>query len=641
MAVSTMNRSDQTQTQYHARELRTMPAHIRGWECDHWKRFPWLASCAFIVVLVLFAAMAVVLHTSDNQEVSSWPSSQRSVPVSVILAILVNVANICLAIALSQGYTVSWWREALKGAELSRLQFDLSVQHGFAALLQSSRSFSRFLLAALVALIVSIANGPILQRASTTGLLTLGPTNTTVAIFIAPEPLPANFSAWSGSGFAPSLLTPVFGNVSKAYASNEDIMLPYAGCDGNSSCRVTMAGPGLDAVCNDSSVSYDYRHLSAAIPEKNNITAFNITLEFGIEDLTIAGYSMVNFTVLFKPDPACIGNFVRRSCSMRLATVEYPIIISNGTAVLQPWQPSRNETIQLINFSNTISDGHTIITPELWTGVNAYNGKGLQSMLGGIFSVSRSLYESSANLRLPAKEGLVVTVTGLAATNYLTSDISTYGDCTMTWEDPTTDIVNTARELMFRSVIANSLANSSYSTPQELSATSTRVITAYRTRFEYLGIAIGLMLLEGAVILFLLWGWRDLGRDMSLDAFEIGNALGAPLLREASSNATVEDILEASGRKRIRYGEIIRSETRLETRPDAPLSFPEASNGVDNSIGQHTTAHYDVIRPDQQGWETNEKDLFRVEMPSEIGALILGFSEAANVRSVTPGQLYH
>ncbi|GAW21414.1 hypothetical protein ANO14919_109330 [Xylariales sp. No.14919] len=582
--------------------------------------------------------MAVVLHSSDNQEVSSWPSSQRSVPVAVILAILVNVANICLAIALGQGYTVSWWREALKGAELSCLQFDLNIQHSFAALLQPSRVFSRFLLAAVAALIVSIADGPILQRASTSGLLTLGPTNTTVTIPIASEILPANFSVWSGLKNEPSLLTPIFANVSKAYASNEDIMLPYSGCDGNRSCRVTMAGPGLDAVCINSSVSYDYVALGAAIPERNNITAFSVTFEFGGDEFTVARYSMINFTVLFKPDSACTGNFVRRSCSMRIATVEYPVTISNGTAVLQPWQPSRNETIQLVNFSST---GYGPPIPELWTGINGYSGKGLQSMLGGIFSVTRSLYESYANLRLPAKEGFLVNVTGLAATNYLTSSISTYGNCTLTWEDPTIDIVNTARELMFRSAIANSLANSSYRTPQELPATSTRIITAYRTRFKYLWIAIGMMLIEGAVIVFLLWGWRDLGRDISLDAFEIGKALGAPLLREASSNASIVDILEASGWKRIRYGEIVRSEGRVEPGPDTPLSPSGASNGVDDRIGIRATARYDIIPPGEQGWETKGKDPFGGEMSSAIGTPRLGFSEVANVRSVTPGQIYH
>ncbi|KAI1743486.1 hypothetical protein F4680DRAFT_456676 [Xylaria scruposa] len=609
-----------------------MPARSLAWECNRWKRFPWQASCAFVVVLILFAAMAVVLHTSDNQEVSSWPSSQRSVPVSVVLAILVNVANLCLAIALSQGYTVSWWREALKGAEISRLQFDLSVQHGFAALLRSSRSFNRFLLAALIAIIVSIADGPILQRASTTGLLTLGPTSTNVTIFVSPEPLPANFSAWSGIADPPSLLTPVFANVSKAYASHEDIMLPYSGCDGNSSCEAAMAGPGFDTICNASLVPYDYLDLSAAIPENNNITAFQIDFEFG-GHRTAAEYSTVNFTVLFKPDAACIGNFVRRWCSMRLATVEYPITISNGTAVIQPWQSSRNETIQLTHVSTTIVDRLSVIDPELWTLGSAF--RGLESMLGGIVYTSRSLYDSYANLRLPAKESFLVNVTGQAATNYLTSDISSYGNCTMTWEDPTVDIVNTARELMFRSAIANSVANSSYSTPQELPATSTRVITAYRTRFEYLGISIGLMLLEAVVIVFLLWGWRGLGRDVSLDAFEIGHALGAPLLQEANSNGTVEDILEASGRKRIRYGEIVRSEARGERGPAG--TFTRA----DNSIGLLDTADNDIIHTSDQSWEANEKEPFRGEVSSAIETPRLGFSEATNVRSVTPGKLYY
>lgn len=567
---------------------------------------------------------------------------ERTVPVPVLLAILVNLANLCLAVALSQAYTVSWWREALKGAQLSRLQFNLSVQHGFSALLQPSRSFNRFLLAALVAIIVSIADGPILQRASTTGLLTLATTDTNVTVFVSPEPLPGNFSAWSGFSDQISLLTPVFGNVSKAYASHDDIMLPYSGCRGNGTCKATMTGPGFDTICNESSVAYDYKDLSSAIPTNNNITAFQIDFQFGDSDFTptIPRYSMVNFTVRYKPDDACIGNFVTRWCSMRLATVEYPITISNGTAVLRPWQSSRNETIELIQPYTVTIDGLPDVVPPLWVPGQAF--RGLQSMLGGIVYVSRSLYESYANLRLPSKESFLVNVTGQAASNYLTSDISQYGDCTMTWGDPTVDIVNTARELMFRSAIANSLANASYSTSQDIPATSTRVITAYRTRFEYFGISVALMVLEGVVILFLLRGWRKLGRDASLDAFEISHALGAPLLQEANSNATVDDILEASGRKHIRYGEIIRSETRGEQGHAATMSSPGGFVRDDNSIGLLDTAYDGASPTGQRGWERNEKEHFTgAASSSAIGTPRLGFGEATNVRPVTPEKLYY
>ncbi|KAI0545673.1 hypothetical protein F4679DRAFT_588277 [Xylaria curta] len=253
-----------------------------------------------------------------------------------------------------------------------------------------------------------------------------------------------------------------------------------------------MAGPSFDTICNASLISYDYLNLSAAIPENNNITAFQVDFKFG-GHRTVAEYSTVNFTVLFKPDAACVGNFVHRWCSMRLARVDYPIIISSSTAVLQPWQPSRNETIQLIRFSTT-SDGWLASVPGLWIPGTAV--RGLESMLGGIVYASRSFYKSYVNFCLPSKKSFLANVTGQAATNYLTSDISSF-------------------------------TNSSYTTPQELPATSTRVITSYRTCYEYLGISIGLMLLEGVVIVFLLWGWRGLGRDMSLDAFEIGRALGS------------------------------------------------------------------------------------------------------------------
>lgn len=105
---------------------------------------------------------------------------------------------------------------------------------------------------------------------------------------------------------------------------------------------------------------------------------------------------------------------------------------------------------------------------SLWTGLNS-GGTGYQTMLGGIGSVAKYLHEASASIidytysetQSDREVSRYWNTSGQSASNYITSDVSTYGDCTMTFEDATTDIVNTIRELMFRSAIAQSIADKS------------------------------------------------------------------------------------------------------------------------------------------------------------------------------------
>ncbi|KAJ8121013.1 hypothetical protein ONZ43_g2429 [Nemania bipapillata] len=452
---------------------------------------------------------------------------------------------------MSQGYAICWWLKALRGARLAQLQFDLGVQHSLTAFLQRSRTFDLFAIAALIALAVSVADGPLLQQATTTTSKAVTSNNNTVTVYVSPEKLPSNFSQWgasSGSTDLGYILQPVFANVSKAYAARDVITLPNSGCEDNSTCTISMLGPGFDVACNESDLPYDFHNLGSADPNHSNYTTFLVDFQFGGYEV-LSEYSMVNFTAVYKPDASCVGSFTVKQCVMRLATVKYPVTIRNNTSVLQKWEPSMNQTIEIIQFNS--STGYD----DVFTGATG----DFQSMLGGIVSVADSLYSSSANLRQVQmiNSPYLANVSGQAASNYLTSDSSTYGNCSMTWEDPSVDIVNTIQELMFRSAIANSIANVSYATPQRLPATSTKTVIAYVTHYQYLGIALVIMALELGIIFFLLSGWQALGRDVSLDTFEISKALGAPVLQEAGSNSTVDEILKVAGKKNLRYGELI------------------------------------------------------------------------------------
>lgn len=528
---------------------------------------------------------------SDGLDVASWPSPEYPVSVQVILSILINVVNLSLAVGLSEGYKISWWLKALKGARLTELQFDLEVQKSLSAFKSSSRSWDRFAVAAAAALAVSVADGPLIQRASTSGLKTIPTGNASVEVSVSSDPLPGDFSAFINHGTI--LLQPIFTQVSKAYSAKDDITLQYSGCNDKSACFVTIPGPGFDIHCDETSVPYDLTEYGA------DVTTFSVHFHWD-DSMNIWSYGSVNYTVTYKPQSSCVGSLTRRQCHMQLATVAYPVTLANGSAKLHTWQPSTNETLHLANLTDVDLVGTA------------------SNMLGGIAFVLKSIYESSlaGSMQKPGPPGnslpsrrddadgdtltYWVNNTGLAAANYLHSGRDTYERCNMTFGDPTDDIYNTARELMFRSAIANAASNtSSNATPSQLlPATSEETVTAYQSHYEYLGAVIVITVFQVGLILFLLSGWWHLGRDVSLNPFEIGKALGAATLGSMGSNNTIDGIIQAAGSRTLRYGEM-EEDARggVEAKSSSsPMLLDEYQSPVDDEAGVHGNGTSGALR---------------------------------------------
>ncbi|GAD98263.1 hypothetical protein NECHADRAFT_75613 [Paecilomyces variotii No. 5] len=552
-------------------------AHNTGiaWNQGFRRHVPWVAFLSILGFIVCSIALGVILWQSDGKDIETWPNASRTVPVSVLLSLSVSIANLCLVVALGNGYEIAWWLEALKGAEFRKLRFDLDVQQSVVKIFSPNVAFDKFAIAALVSLAVSVLDGPLIQKASTVTTRTYQPSDVDMSINVSNASLPANFSAY---GVGPDLLTPLFGVVSRAYSNREEIALPIDGCNANTTCTLTLPAPGFDVSCTEDPVSYNFSELAAGT-RMDNITTFKVTIDFGAEE-TFDSFSTINTTALYKPDAACNGHMMRRKCMLRLATVRYPITVSNGTAALKNLQLDRNDTIEITTFPNATYTNRGYDT--LFTG--SYVVGGFMSMLGGLSYVMKDFYASDVSLGLETMTftPYVLTATGQGASNYLTSDISTYGNCTMTWEDPTTDIVNTARELMLRSAIAYSDYNSSAVVPQRLTVQQIRVAGAYQSHYEYLGITIACMVVQVLIILSLLFGWQHLGRDVSLSAFEIARALGAPMLQDGSSNSDIDEALSPLRRTRLRYGEILPEEAVLasgnEGRRQARRSKDENSD---------------------------------------------------------------
>ncbi|KAK0766505.1 hypothetical protein N5P37_000230 [Trichoderma harzianum] len=132
-------------------------------------------------------------------------------------------------------------------------------------------------------------------------------------------------------------------------------------------------------------------------------------------------------------------------------------------------------------------------------------------------------------------------------------------------------MINNVRELMFRSALAAiHLPNAGPLPIKPTDALVSRVGIVYRAHWNFFGIAVGCMFFQLLIILYLLWGWHKLGREVSLDPFEIAKAMGAPLLNHGSSNSSADQILDLLGSRKVKYGELVDGEPKVSGETVVP-----------------------------------------------------------------------
>ncbi|KAL1888678.1 hypothetical protein Sste5346_009383 [Sporothrix stenoceras] len=549
----------------------------RIWSPGFMRQVPWGAFICIAAFMICCIGIGVTLASSQGKAVASWPTESHPFSVSVLLSLLVSIANVCLAGALGKAYEIAWWLKAIHGSDLRRLKYNLNVQSNYAVFFSRAFTLNRFTIAAFVALAVSVLDGPLIQKASTIDSKTSGPFASNVTATILDGFLPVDYS---GYGVGPDLLSPGFSNVSLQYNNRDPIKMAIDGCDNaNTTCTLDFPGLGFDINCTETTVAYNFGNLVSGSTKNNNVTTFQVTTAYG-QNQNLAEFIAIRTSATYKPDAACKGDLVKRTCSLHLSTVKYPLTVVGGVATLGAWDEKRNDTIAWASINSTQAYG------TLFTG--SFAAGGFQTMLGGIYLALNNLYAGNANLRIATmtETPYVLAATGNSASNYLTSDLSTYSNCTMTWSDPTADYVNTARELMLRSVVSYASQNPKKTSATQLVAQRTTVAATYESAYKFLAAAMASMALEMLLIMFLLYGWQHLGRHVSLDAFEIARAMGAPLLQHGSSNTEIDESLVPIERTKLKYGEILPSQPPQQygnSMADNNLYPGSASQDTNNS----------------------------------------------------------
>jgi Protein of unknown function (DUF3176) len=419
------------------KDIRTVYAPVspgNPWVPHMFTSLPWTALLSICSVVFLAAVSVVVLKCSNNLPTDSWVLKGISIRPTVVLAVISVVSNALLRYALSEGWRIIWWRRALKGGTVGDLHRNWAHGDSVIISLMSGRHFNLISLAKLVTTL-AVIQGPLLQRASWTTIES-GKRTIDITTSLAPRFLSPGFTGIkTAQDMGISLLSAQFVPTIREFSRRSPISLKST-CKGE--CSTQLIAAGFDIYCNDIKQPYNLTHLDISL------LVFDTKVGYGGE----GDSHLITVDTLHKPDSGCMGNFIIRNCTLREGLVNYNVSLSDGTVSLLPITINKNNTIKL-----QYEGKDTRPTDQ-----EAYRS----STIGGIALVAEDRYVSTAwsnnttgNTKGTIK-GITVATKGALSREHINTSSNTFENCTAIWSDPTLDILEGIREMMFRAAIADS-----------------------------------------------------------------------------------------------------------------------------------------------------------------------------------------
>lgn len=555
---------------------------IRPWQPGFLARFPWLGLGALLGSILGIVLSVTILIILDGDPISGW----RFQP-TVYLSIASTATNIMLHFALTEGARVAWWRQAMK--EKNKLG-DLHRFWDFANSLWAATTSGRYFnLIALACIFTAIApiNGPLLQRASTVREASSASEPTTVKLAIATS-LPDGFSGYlSGRGYIVSVYSQNFTPIVQDHYNQREIRINDTGCVGT--CSAKVKGVGFAVNC--SSFEEPYK-LTPSMAEDGTYNPSSDPAMMNGSNVFTSYFSWragapnnITLGIKYKDKVDCAGKLMINECSLKLATVNYPVVIDGNKSTI------------------TLEPNTSILDDEVEGYGNVpYESRQGPTTLGGIYRALDNKFNSSAHLRFVGAVGYEFLTEGATAIQYVNTEEfvkAGQGFCGITFGDPTNDILASARELMFRTAIAAATGNSSVQA-QSVSASQIATRAVYASHYLFLAIATLVTAIAVLLVLVTFHGFWHLGRQTTMSPLETAKAFNAPLLRNADSNAEVEVLVKELGPYDVRYGAVMCG------------PWGEVSESAAKEFSQVTTTLLASNVPHQMRLEVNSQALTQV-----------------------------
>ena len=172
-------------------------------------------------------------------------------------------------------------------------------------------------------------------------------------------------------------------------------------------------------------------------------------------------------------------------------------------------------------------------------------------MIGGFQYAGNYLFNSKATFQFAGAIS-ATTLEGPLANQNIANATNAW---TITFHDPMETMLDAMREIAFRASLQAGKDNVTVTDAQQsVLYTGHNTHTIYVTDTIYMVVGALVSLIGVVAVGATLYGWWQLGRNVSMSPLEIAKAFDAPLLRDMGSNVSHDQIPTCIKSQRIQYG---------------------------------------------------------------------------------------
>lgn len=563
------------------------------WNPGFKQQFPWIGFAGLLTIIFATAMAVAILGLSNKKRVKDWPFERFPTQPNVLLNIANQVQNLGLITLIAQGLAIAWWRQALKGSNLGTLHRNHAYSYSFYAIVTSGKHFNLIALAALMTKF-AVIDSTLFQKATRTVITQQKAyANVTVTGYIE--------NTWTaGAGGIPGdegrikTVDANWARVLDAYSGKiangkmHDTLgnnASFFGCPFRQECSGAMKGVGFAFNCSTSIENVDYG-LQRQSQKGGVATSYNIwDISFNNSWATATKpYASIKMDMLYvdshkgQQDGSCPGTLTRRSCDIRPALVEYPIIVMTpseeelkGGNIVTHIKFFSDDKVWPI--SAPLNNTEQIDGLKVMKYVDLVERFNETSTVGALTFVLNNLYGSSANLTYDNNWDIVARGSSAQTTFFAESDKEDNDRCYYDIDksgkdDPAVELLRKVNTLSFVTGLYLNAApitelknrKAANMPSQDFRASVTGIVEEYRTSFEYVGGALAATFITVIFVLPVYWGFWQLGRKVTLSPLEITNAFGAPITRpdhQKGYHADFDQVLEDIGHRRVQYGQMV------------------------------------------------------------------------------------
>jgi hypothetical protein len=292
----------------------------RPWRSGMLKQLPWTGLLALLLGFGCGVASLVIALVSHGKPLDYWRVHSYSMQPTVLLAILITLANALLGYAVASGITIFWWTSALSGRTLRELHASQSRSDSIMAVFTMRPVFNALTVTSVFTILL-LMDQPLFQRGIRVAQQS-SEESRMLRIPISSSPLQLGATGIIPITYSDSevrIFHPLYAEVVRQYQNRDPIKFTLPACNLRGRCEFEVISTGWEVGCVEQETSYHFMdsdeyidHISDPLSQWNGVAkisqpAFRVNVTYDSGNGPPEGSFRLNTFVMYK---ATVGAIV-------------------------------------------------------------------------------------------------------------------------------------------------------------------------------------------------------------------------------------------------------------------------------------------------------------------------------------------